>query len=117
LEVILLLVSEIMTQAKEILGVDPSILSSIKSLIVSTIDFIRTRYGDIGLLAAVAVFLTPIVLLFQKVISLAFATVRYLIIPAILLAVLGDAFLENYSFMECLPITSIACTLYLVAKA
>lgn len=112
-----MLVSEFVTQAKEILEVDPSILSSLKEFVMSAIDFIRTRYGDIGLLAAVIVLLTPVALLIQKVLNLVFATLRYLIIPAIILAVLGDAFLESYTFMECLPVTSMACTLYLITKA
>ncbi|HOP06728.1 MAG TPA: hypothetical protein PLF13_05485 [candidate division Zixibacteria bacterium] len=111
-----MVVTDLFIKAREALEVDPSIWSTIKTMAVTAIDFIRTRYGDIGLLAAFLVTGTMLTLLLVRLATLAFAILRFLVLPALLLAAIASAILD-YSFMECLPVTSMACSLLLLMKA
>ncbi len=81
---------------------------SVKGLIVE-------HFGQNGLIAAYIVVAVLILLIVSRLAKISFATVKYLIIPAVALAALGS-FVLPYSFFLLLPVTVTACSLILLFK-
>ncbi len=89
---------------EEYLGV----LGSIKEIIVE-------HFGQNGLIATYIVLAVLILVIVWRLAKITFATIKYLVIPAIVLAVLGT-FVSPYSFFLLLPVTVTACSLVLLFK-
>ena len=83
-------------------------LGSIKELILE-------YFGPNGLTAAYIVVAVLVLVLIWRLTKITFATLKYLVIPAVVLAVLGS-FVLPYSFVILLPVTVTACSLILLVK-
>ncbi len=83
-------------------------LGSIKALILD-------HFGPNGLTAAYVVVAVLLLVIIWRLTKITFATLKYLVIPAIVLAVLGS-FVGPYSFVMLLPMTVVGCSLILLVK-
>lgn len=83
-------------------------LASIKELILE-------YFGPNGLTAAYIVAAVLVLVLVWRLTKITFATLKYLVIPAVVLAVLGS-FVLPYSFVMLLPMTTVGCSLVLLVK-
>lgn len=77
--------------------------------------FIVDTFGQNGLYAAYLVSAALIVLLASKLVGMTFAAVKYMVIPALVLAFLATIFLP-YSFFAVLPVTVTVCSLFMLFK-
>jgi hypothetical protein len=84
------------------------VFGSVKELIVE-------HFGQNGLIAAYIVVAVLILVIVSRLVKITFATIKYLIIPAVALAALGT-FVLPYSFFMLLPVTVTACSLLLLFK-
>lgn len=91
-------------QADEYSGV----LGSVQSLIVE-------NFGQNGLYAAYIMAAAFILFVVAKLAKMTFATLKFLVLPAIALAFLGSFFVP-YSFLALLPVTVTFCSLFLLFK-
>ena len=78
-------------------------------------DFILSTFGQNGLYAAYIVLAVAVLVLLSRLVKLTFATMKYLVIPAIALAFLGSLFVPM-TFYALLPVTVTACSLVLLVK-
>ena len=99
------------------------ILDRIEGLAAVSVGLVRgvnqlivKYFGDTGLLAAYVSLVVIVSLLVSRILSLVIAGLKYLVLPAVILAVLGTMFLP-YSFAVLLPITTIGCSVLLLVKA
>lgn len=83
-------------------------LGSIKALILE-------HFGPNGLTAAYVVVAVIVLVVVWRLTKITFATLKYLVVPAIALAVLGT-FVLPYSFVMLLPMTVVGCSLVLLVK-
>jgi len=98
-------------------------VSHVLALVGAVFDFllrlkalIGEHFGSEGLIAAYLVVGVLTVVLLSKLVRLLIATVKYLVLPAVILAFVGSLFLP-YSFTAILPVTASLCSLMLLAKA
>ena len=77
--------------------------------------FILENFGSNGLIAAYIVLAAFIVLVVSKIAGLTFSALKFLVLPAIVLAFLASLFLP-YSFFTALPITVTVCSLIMIFK-
>ncbi len=84
------------------------IFGSVKGLIVE-------HFGSNGLIAAYIVLAVLILVIVSRLAKITFSTLKYLVIPATALAVLGS-FVLPYSFAMLLPMTVTGCSLFLLFK-
>lgn len=101
-------IEELSDQA--VVGADEysGVIGSIKGLILQ-------HFGQNGLIATYIVLAVLILVIVSRLAKITFSTLRYLVIPAVALAVLGS-FVLPYSFALLLPITVTACSLVLLVK-
>ena len=78
-------------------------------------EFILSTFGQNGLYAAYLVLAALVFLLVSKIVGLTFSAVKYMVIPALVLAFLATMFLP-YSFLSALPVTVTACSLFMLFK-
>ena len=83
-------------------------LGSIKALILD-------NFGPNGLTAAYIVLAVVVLVIVWRLTKITFATLKYLVVPAIALAFLGS-FVLPYSFVILLPMTVVGCSLILLVK-
>ena len=83
-------------------------IGSIKGLILQ-------HFGPNGLLASYIVLAVLVLVVVSRLAKITFSTLKYLVIPAVALAVLGS-FVLPYSFALLLPVTVTACSLVLLVK-
>jgi hypothetical protein len=83
-------------------------LGSIKALILE-------HFGPNGLTAAYVVVAVVVLVVVWRLTKITFVTLKYLVVPAIALAVLGT-FVLPYSFVMLLPMTVVGCSLILLVK-
>ena len=83
-------------------------LGSIKALILE-------YFGPNGLTAAYVVVAVVVLVIVWRLTKITFATLKFLVVPAIALAVLGS-FVLPYSFVILLPMTMVGCSLILLVK-
>jgi len=79
-------------------------------------NIIIEHFGQNGLIAAYVVLAVVILIIVSRLAKITFSTFKYLVIPAVVLAVLGS-FIFPYSFFMILPVTVSACSLILLFKA
>lgn len=99
---------ELSEKVSERLDEYSGVFGSVKELIVD-------HFGENGLIAAYIVVAVLILVLVSRLVKITFATIKYLIIPAVALAALG-AFVLPYSFFLLLPVTVTACSLILLFR-
>jgi hypothetical protein len=78
-------------------------------------ELILEYFGPNGLTAAYIVVGVLLLVLVWRLTKITFATLKYLVLPAVVLAVLGS-FVLPYSFVILLPVTVTACSLILLVK-
>ena len=84
------------------------ILGQVQKLIVD-------NFGETGLYAAYFSVAAVSLLLVWKLIKLSLSALKYMVLPAVGLAVIG-AFFMPYSFTALLPVTATGCSLVLLFK-
>jgi|GEM_PF-2418206 len=107
---------EILTQAKEVLEAAPGVVEFVRAQLLLLVEQIRAHFGDTGVVAFAIVALSVSALFLVRIVSFAVAAVKYLILPATILAVLV-VLISPYTFAQALPVTSVACCLFLVFKS
>lgn len=85
-------------------------LSWIRVLILET-------FGPNGLLAAYFVVAVLLLIIAWHLSKIAMSALKYLVVPAVALALLGSFFMPSYSFVNLLPATAIGCSMVLFAKS
>lgn len=78
-------------------------------------DWILGNFGETGLIAAYLVLAAIALLIVAKISKVAFSTLKYVAIPALILAFIGSVMLD-YSFFGLLPVTVTGCSLVLLFK-
>ena len=84
------------------------VIGSIKGLILE-------HFGPNGLVASYIVLAVLVLVIISRLAKITFASFKYLVIPAVALAVLGS-FVLPYSFVLLLPVTVVACSLFMLFK-
>ena len=84
------------------------IIGSIQQLIVE-------HFGQNGLYASYIALAAIILFIVSKLAKLTFSTLKYLVIPSLVLAFAGSFFVP-YSFISLLPVTVAICSLFLLFK-
>jgi hypothetical protein len=77
--------------------------------------WILDTFGQNGLYAAYIILAALVLLVISKLVGLTFSAVKYMVIPAIVLAFLATIFLP-YSFFVALPVTATVCSLFMLFK-
>ena len=87
--------------------------------LVSLVEILSTmaaeNFGPYGLLAFYLVGLVVVFLAIWGIVHFIFKILRYLVLPAVILAALGSMFLPH-SFMTLLPFSAAGCSLILLIK-
>jgi hypothetical protein len=79
-------------------------------------EMILSHFGQPGLVATYIALGVIGLLITYRLVKITFAVVKYLVVPAVVLAFVGTLVLP-YSFAFLLPITVSVCSLILLAKA
>ena len=77
--------------------------------------WIVATFGQNGLYAAYIILAALIVFVISKLVGLTFSAIKFMVIPAVVLAFLVSIFLP-YSFFVALPVTATACSLFMLFK-
>ncbi len=77
--------------------------------------YILAYFGPNGLIAACVIVAVILLMLLVKLANLTFAAVKFLVIPAVALALVGSIVLP-YSFVVLLPVTATVCSLGLLFR-
>ncbi len=85
------------------------------SVVYSVRELIEQNFGYNGLIAAYIILGVLAIVVISRLVRIALATVRYLIVPAVALAFVGSLLLP-YSFFILLPVTATLCSLVLLFK-
>lgn len=105
----------LLSQAQELSGKVSEKFDEYSGAFGSVKGLIIEHFGQNGLIAAYIVVAVLILVIVSRFAKITFATIKYLIIPAIALAALGT-FVLPYSFFMMLPVTVTACSLILLFK-
>ena len=84
-------------------------------LIGSIQQFILEHFGQSGLYASYIALAAIILFIVSKLAKLTFSTLKYLVLPSLVLAFAGSFFVP-YSFLALLPVTVSVCSLFLLFK-
>lgn len=106
---------ELLTKAKVIAGQAIDAAKEGAAALPAAQQWILDRFGETGLYAAYVIGAALGLFLILQVIRITFATLKYLVVPGVGLALLGSLVLP-YSFIFLLPITVAACSLLLLIK-
>ncbi|MBK7142622.1 MAG: hypothetical protein IPH75_11130 [bacterium] len=90
-------------------------MQSLSSAYIPLRTLIESHFGPNGLLAAYIVAAVLAFLLVYKLVQLAFAALKYVVIPSVILALLASLLLP-YPFATVLPFTVAGCSLLLLFK-
>ena len=102
------LIEELWDRVSEFFDEYLGVFASIRELIIE-------HFGHNGLIATFIILGVLVVILVSRLAKITFATVKYLIVPAIALAFVGSLLLP-YSFFILLPVTATVCSLVLLFK-
>lgn len=105
----------LLSQAQELSGKVSERLDEYSGVFGSIKGLIVEHFGQNGLIAAYIVVAVLILVLVSRLVKITFATIKYLVIPAVALAALGT-FVLPYSFFLLLPVTVTACSLILLFR-
>ena len=90
-------------------------IDSVSGALASVKGIILEQFGPNGLIAAYIAVAALLLLVLWRLTKVTFSTLKYLVLPALVLAVLGS-FVLPYSFVMLLPITVTGCSLILLFK-
>jgi len=90
-------------------------IDSVSGAVASVKGIILEQFGPNGLIAAYIAVAALLLLVLWRLTKVTFSTLKYLVLPALVLAVLGS-FVLPYSFVVLLPITVTGCSLLLLFK-
>lgn len=99
---------ELLQQAMEYFSTAPNWFADIKQLILD-------RFGTPGLIAAVLVLLSAVVLLLLKVMKISFDVIRYVLVPSVAITFVATYFLP-FSFVYILPVSVSLFSVVLLVK-
>jgi hypothetical protein len=85
------------------------------SIIVAGKNYIMEKFGTPGLVAAVILTLSIIVLLASKLLKIAFDVLRYVVIPSVVVTFIATYFMP-FSFIYILPATVALFSIVLIIK-
>lgn len=106
---------DLLTQVKS-LADDASLKAEEYSGVIGSVQqLIVEHFGQNGLYASYIALAAVILFVVSKLAKLTFSTVKYLVIPSLVLAFAGSFFIP-YSFMALLPVTVTVCSLFLLFR-
>ena len=106
---------DLLTQAKSFVDTASVKAGEYGDLLASVQGFILEHFGQNGLYATYIVVAALGLFLLSLVARLTFSTLKYLVIPSVVLAFAGSLF-APYSFAMLLPVTVSVCSLFLIFK-
>jgi hypothetical protein len=110
-----MLSGELLTQIKSITDDAAAKADEYSGVIGSIQQLIVDNFGQNGLYAAYIALAAVVLFIVSKLAKLTFSTVKYLVLPALVLAFAGSFFVP-YSFMALLPVTVTVCSLFLLFR-
>ena len=106
---------DLLTQAKSFVDSATFKAGEYASVLESVKGFILEHFGQNGLYATYIVIAALALFLLSLLARLTFSTLKYLVIPSVVLAFAGSLF-APYSFSMLLPVTVSVCSLFLIFK-
>jgi hypothetical protein len=79
-------------------------------------QFIQSRFGIPGLIAAAILLLSVIAILTMKIVKISFDILRYVVVPSVAITFVATYFLP-YSFTYILPVTVAFFSIVLIVKS
>lgn len=107
--------TDILTTAKTYFDQASLKADEYSGLVTEAQHLIVEYFGQTGLYAAYIVVAALTLFVLSKLVKLTFATLKYLVLPAFVLAFAGSFFVP-YTFMSLLPVTVSVCSLVLLFK-
>jgi hypothetical protein len=93
----------------QIAAIDPT------GFLGSGVQFIQTRFGTPGLIAALVLSLSILALIASKLLKIAFDVLRYVVVPSVVVTFIATFFLP-YSFVYIMPVTVALFSVVLIVK-
>lgn len=106
---------EIVSQMKDLADQASARAEQVGGPISAAKHWIVDMFGQNGLYATYIILAAVILLAISKLVGLTFSAVKYMVIPAVVLAFLATIFLP-YSFFVALPVTATVCSLFMLFK-
>lgn len=107
--------SEFFAQIREIFESISDTASGYGGVLAQVQQFLFDQFGQPGVYAAYISAAVIGILFAWKMIKLSFAALKYMVVPAVALALVGTFFLP-YSFTTLLPVTATGCSVFLLFK-
>ena len=107
---------DLLARVKQLLETLSGKMEELSGIFSSVRGLILEYFGPNGLIATYVVLAVLALVIILQLVKISFATIKYLVLPAAALAVLGSLVLP-YSFFMLLPVTATACSLVLLFKA
>lgn len=108
-------INNILEYLKEALAAIPALFAGALAALAPFKQMILDQFGWPGLMAAYIAAGVIGLLIIWRIAKLTFATVKYLVVPALALAFVVSL-VSPYSFAAALPVTVTVCSLILLAK-
>ncbi len=93
----------------------PSFVQSLEPTLLAIREYLLSRYGEYGVIAATVLAVVIAFLIINSAIKLAFSVVKYVVVPALVLSLLASLTLP-YNFFQVLPIAVGGCSIILLFK-
>jgi len=106
---------QLLTQAQQLADQAAARAEEYSSILALIKGYILTYFGPNGLIAACVIVAVILLLLLGKLANLTFAAMKFLVVPAVVLALVGSVVLP-YSFVVLLPVTATVCSLGLLFR-
>ncbi len=106
---------ELLTQVKQVADDAAKRADEYSGVLGSIQGVIIEHFGQNGLYAAYILAACFILFIVSKLAKMTFSTLKYLIVPAVILAFVGSLFVP-YSFPALLPVTVTVCSLFLLFR-
>ena len=106
---------DLLTQAKNFIDSATLKAGEYGDILLAVKSFILEHFGQNGLYASYIVVAALGLFLLSLLARLTFSTLKYLVVPSVVLAFAGSLF-APYSFVALLPVTVSVCSLFLIFK-
>ena len=106
---------DLLTQMKSLVDEASVRADEYSGLLGSAERYIVDNFGQTGLVATYIALSVLVLFVVSRLAKLTFSAVKYLVIPAVVLAFLASLFLP-YSFAAALPVSVTVCSLFLLFK-
>jgi hypothetical protein len=107
--------TEFMAQIKAFIESVLARVSEHSTAIAAAQQYIVDHFGQTGLIAAYITLGILVIFVISRLVKLTFAAVKYLVVPAVVLAFLASL-CTPFSFATALPVTVTVCSLVLLFK-